>query len=136
MPSDRAGSLSFIFLLHAVVAVRTEGLQVVPVPEQRRVPLVRGDVVNVFGGRTAHDTGRVAGEGTRPAGLPTGACSRAGGCSGGGRHGGGLGRGWWRAGKFRSPRRARSPHRRTGATVGEPEPFGLAESTRSQRPDP
>lgn len=62
--------MCFLALLGAVVAVREEGLQVVPVPEQRRVPPVRGDVVNVFSGRTAHDTGQVEAQELGPQGFP------------------------------------------------------------------
>jgi hypothetical protein len=62
--------ISFDTLLDAVVAVFAEGLQVVPVPEQRRVPLVRLNVVNVFAGSPAEGTGRVQAKELSPKGLP------------------------------------------------------------------
>ena len=49
----------FLPLFLAVVAVRAEALQVGPVPEQRRISLVRRDVVNVFRRRTAEGAGRM-----------------------------------------------------------------------------
>jgi len=52
------------------VAVFAEGLQVVPVPEQRRVPFVRLDVVNVFAGGTAEGTEGVQADELSPQGLP------------------------------------------------------------------
>lgn len=52
------------------MAVFAEGLQVVPVPEQRRVPLVRLDVVNVFAGITAEGTDRVQAQELGPQGFP------------------------------------------------------------------
>lgn len=52
------------------MAVSAEGLQVVPIPEQRRVPLVRIDVVNVFAGITAEGTERVQADELGPQDLP------------------------------------------------------------------
>lgn len=52
------------------MAVFAEGLQVVPVPEQRRVPLVRLDVVNVFASGAAEGAERVQADELSPQGLP------------------------------------------------------------------
>lgn len=49
----------FLCLLGAVVAVVKEGLKVVPVSGQRRVPVVCLDVVNVFAGIAAKGTAGV-----------------------------------------------------------------------------
>lgn len=57
-------------LLYTVVAVSAEGLQVVPVPEQRRVSLVRFDVVDVFAGGTAEGTEGMQADELSPQGLP------------------------------------------------------------------